>query len=469
MSIARRIVANTAIQAAGKAVVLLIGAGSVAITTRYLGTDGYGKLTFALGFVQMLGILADAGLSTYVIREISREPERTATLVRNALALRLLLGVTVVGLAALLGLVLPYDGQVRVAILIAGAPFVFGLVTHSLSAIFQARLKMRPVVIADVIGRLAGFGALVAVVVADAGFYLTVVAAGVTAAVAMLLTMWFARHEVPLRPAADRAVWRTMALGAVPLGAMLVVNEIYFRADTLILSLSRPFGEVGLYTLSYRLFELLSLLPAIVMSSVFPLLSRHLADRRELAGRIVDATADVYLAVFVPLALGGLFLGDDIVRLAGGDDFAAAATPFRLLLFAVGLAALNGLLGYTLIAAGQQRSLLWLSAAALGFNVVLNAALTTTLGVDAAAAIALGSELLILCGGWTLMRRHLHMTPRPRVLRQVAGAAAAMVVVLELLKDQPMGVLLPAGIAVYAGALLVQGGVTWPTLEDDAA
>ena len=52
------------------------------------------------------------------------------------------------------------------------------------------------------------------------------------------------------------------------------------------MSIYRSYGEVGLYALGYRLIELLGLLPAVVMSSVFPLLSRHLAE----GGLILAAT-----------------------------------------------------------------------------------------------------------------------------------------------------------------------------------
>ena len=82
---------------------------------------------------------------------------------------------------------------------------------------------------------------------------------------------------------------------AVPLGLTLAVAELYFRADTFILSLSRPAAEVGQYALAYRLYELLALLPAIVMTSVFPLLSRQLAHDRAAAERTLRATARAFV------------------------------------------------------------------------------------------------------------------------------------------------------------------------------
>ena len=63
-------------------------------------------------------------------------------LVGTVLALRLALSLAVVPLAALVSLALPYDREVRVAILIAGGSLVLGLVNGAIVAVFQARLRM---------------------------------------------------------------------------------------------------------------------------------------------------------------------------------------------------------------------------------------------------------------------------------------------------------------------------------------
>lgn len=453
MTLARQVARNTAAQALGKMAVLAVGAASIAVTTRYLGAAGYGSFAIALALVQMLGVLADFGIVTVVVREISREPRRAAELVGSALTLRLLLGLAVVALAALLSLALPYSPDVREAILIVGVSFVLGLATGSLTAIFQARLQMGRAAIADVAGRLAAFAALIVVVEADLGFEAVVATTVVGAAVALAVTVAMVR----VRPQA--AHWRELLAPAVPIGLALAVNEIYFRADTFILSLFRPFEEVGQYTLAYRIFELLAVLPAIVMTSVFPLLSRLIAEQRELAGRVLDATADLFVALAAPIAAGGLVLAPELVELIAGDAFAGAATPLRLLLCAAGAAWVSGLLGYTLIAADRRRAVLLLSLTALVVNLALNLALVPEYGADAAAAVALGSEALLLAGGWVLVRREVGLTARTRLLWRALVAAAAMAAVLVWLGELTLALLVPAGAAVYTAALAALGGI----------
>ena len=94
----RRVASNTAVQVAGKGVVLALGAGSLAVLTRYLGPDGYGRFTLALMYMQLFGVLADVSLFTTVVRDISKDPSRTEQLVGNALTLRLLLSIAMIAL-----------------------------------------------------------------------------------------------------------------------------------------------------------------------------------------------------------------------------------------------------------------------------------------------------------------------------------------------------------------------------------
>ena len=458
-SVLRRVAWNTVAQGIGKAAVLAIGLASVTITTHYLGASGYGKVALAFAFMQMLGVLADVGLLTVVVREISREPASTDRLVGNALLLRLVLSLVTLVLAALASLVLPWDREVRVAVLIAGVPFVLGLVNSALVAVLQARLRMGRAAIADVLGRAAAFAALVVVVVLDLGFYWVVGTAAVGAAVTLVITWSIVRREANPSPRAERPVWRSLIVTALPVGAALAVSEIYFRLDTLLVSAFRDYDEVGLYSLSYRIVELIAILPAIVMTSVFPLLSSYLHENRERAERMVDAAGDLFVAIGVPIAAGGLVVAPELVRTIGGDEFAAAADPLRLLLFAVALAFVSGLFGHTLIAGGRQTSALRLGLAALAFNLVLNVALIPAYGIEAAAAVAVGSEALLVTGGLLLVRRELGLSPRFGLLWRVLVAAAVMGGVLTFVDEWALAVLLPLGILLYAAVLWALGGL----------
>jgi O-antigen/teichoic acid export membrane protein len=449
----RRVASNTAVQVAGKGVVLALGLVSIAVLTRYLGPDEYGRYTLALMYMQLFGVLADVGLYTTVVREISKDRSRTEELVGNTLTLRLLLSFAVIALAAGISLLLPYDHDVRVAILLAGGPLLFGMLTTSFVAILQSRLLMGRAVVGDVLGRSVALGLVLLVAGLDLGFY-AVMGAAAGGALATMVTTWLVtRGLAVVRFRVDPVVWRALLATALPLGLALAVNALYFRADTLIISLYEPFGQVGLYTLAYRILELALVLGTIFLNTTFPVLSEAVARNEPRALRVIETSTDLFVILGAPLVVGGLVLAPDIIELAGGSDFRDAATPLRILLVAGALAWVNGVFGFALIAKERQASALWLNASGLTFNVALNFLLVPRYGIVAAAWVTVASEVLILAGSYPLMRRHFDFFPSPRTLLPALAAAAAMGAVLWLLQDAPLAVLLPLGVVVYSALL----------------
>ena len=450
-SIRRRIASNTAVQVVGKAAILALAAASLAVLTRYLGPDLYGRYTLALMYMQLLIVVSDVGLYTTAVREISKDPSRTEEIAGNVLTLRLLLSIVVILLGTGVSLLLPYEHDVRVAIALAGGPLLFGMLTTSLVTVLQSQLRMGRAVIGEVTGRAVALGLAVMVATLDLGFYAVMGAAAGGAAAALVVTWVLLRPIARVRFRSDRAVWRTLLAASIPLGLALAINEVYFRADTFIISLYEPFGQVGLYTLAYRILEFILTFGTIFLTTVFPLLSDQVARDEPRAARTIQASFDLFVIVGAPLVAGGLVLAPEIIKLAGGADFADAATPLRILLFAGALAWVNGVFGFALIAKSRQASALWLNVTGLTFNLGLNFLLIPRYGIVAAAVVTVASELLILAGSYPLMRRHFGFFPRPLTLLPALAAAAAMGGVLWLLQDAPVFMLVPFGAGLYAG------------------
>jgi O-antigen/teichoic acid export membrane protein len=455
----RRVAASTLYGLAGRVAVLGLGLASVAITTRYLGPDLYGRFALALSFVQLFGVLADAGLTTIIVRELAQQPARAPTVLGSALALRSGLAVAAAGAAALVALAMPYPPDVRVAVLIAGVPLVLGLLNSAFVAVLQADFRGGRVALGDVAGRAAALAAVAVVAGLDLGFYAVVVAAGVGAAVTLALTSWLVRPLLPARPRAQRATMRRLLFAALPLGAALALNEAYFRADALIISLSRPFGELGLYALAWRVGELTATLPAAFLVSVFPLLARYVATSDPRMPTALRTAADTLIYAGTAVAVGGALVAPELARALGGERFAGAAAPMRILLAASALGFVAGLYGHALIARNLQLAALWLNVLALSLNVALNVALVPPYGIQAAAWTALGCETVLLAGSGWLVHRHLGYLPSFTALARAVPAAAAMAAVVWPLREEPLWLSVPAGAIVFLAALWLLGGV----------
>ena len=425
-----------------------MGVASITILTRYLGPDDYGKYTLALLYMQLFGVLADVGLFTTVVRDISRQPERTEELVGNVLALRFALSIVVILVGAGVSLLLPYDHDVRLAILLAGAPLLLGMLTTSLTSVLQARLRMGRAVTADVIGRTVALALAVTAVLLDLGFY-AVIGAAAGGALASLVVAWLVtRPLVAIRPRADLAVWRGLLRVSIPLGLALAINQVYLRADTLIISISKPFEQVALYTLAYRILELTLVVGAVFVNSVLPVLSEAVVQDEPRARRVIRDSTDLMVVIGAPLAAGGLVLpGHRPPRrrpgLRGGGGAAAPAADLRRV-------------------HPRQRHLRH-RAHREGPSAQHPVAQRDRAGFQRGPEPRAGPEVRHSGGRGgdrrlraphppgartSSMRRHLGYFPVPATLLPALAAAAAMAGLLALVAGAPLPLLVPAGAAV---------------------
>jgi O-antigen/teichoic acid export membrane protein len=450
----RRVASNTAVQVAGKAAVLAVGAASIAVLTRYLGPADYGRYTLALMYMQLFAVLADVGLLTTVVREISKDPSRTERLVGNALTLRLLLSLATIVVAVAISLLLPYEPDVRLAIVLAGGPLLLGMLNGAPTAVFQGQMRMSRAVSADVVGRAAAFVLAVLVATLDLGFYAVMGTAAGGALATLIVSTLLSRRLVRLRFLADRSVWRPLLVASLPLGLALAINALYFRADTLIISLLRPVDEVGFYTLAYRILEFVLAGGTVFLTASFPVISRYVATDDSRLRQAIQSSWDLFLVAGIPVVVGGAILAPRLIELVAGADFEGAVEPLQILLGAGTLAWVNGVFGYALIAKERQLSALWLNVLGLSFNVGLNLALVPEYGIVAAAIVTVASEVLILGGSYLLMRRNFGFFPSPGILLPVLAAAAVMGAVLWPLRDGPFLALAPLGAAVYLALVM---------------
>lgn len=452
-SATRRIAYNTAVQIAGKVIITIIAAVSVAILTRYLGPAGYGKFTIVLTFLSFFSIAADLGLFTVVVRRISQDESSTERVVGNALSLRGALSIVVLLTAIGIGWLLPYEPDIKFGIAIVSVALVFGLLNSSLLTVLQARLRMDYAVISDIIGRGLSLLAVIYVAWQGLGFYAVVGTAVVGAVASFIVTALFVRRFVPIKPLGDTALWKDLFRESLPLGVVIALTFIYFRLDTILLSLMRSNAEVGLYGSAFKVIEIMLTIPGFFVNSVFPVLSKYLSAGDGRVRDLVNQSVGVLLMFGLPTAAGIALLADPIIGLVAGSEFAGAGLALTLLAPALAFFFLDNFLGYLLVAKQKIQSLLALTSVVLVINVVLNVLTIPQFGYVAAALNTVLSEILVFVIAIFIVRKHYGFYPSFRILPRLLVATGLMGGVVWLMK--------PAGLlpAVAAGAMVYGVGV----------
>jgi O-antigen/teichoic acid export membrane protein len=449
----RTIAWNTAVQAVSRGASLALSFGVTMLLTRHLGVAGYGSFVAVFVYMTLVASFADWGTQTILIRDLAQEPDFEHQVgVALALRLALALGASLVAAGTVPFL---YGGQPQVlaGVIVALPTLLFGSIVSTVTAAFQARLRMGRVAIAEVASQAVSMGILGLLLAEHRPLREVIAGAVLATGLHATILVVLARKMFRIRPRIDLALSRRLLRRALPLGFALLLTTLYFKADAVILSAMAGSRDIGVYGLAYRVCEAIIGFPALFVASMFPLLATA-ARTTDIAGlrRLTQRGFDVLVIAAVPAVLGVAAVAPGLVRFIAGPSFGDAVLVLRILAVGAGLMFVNGLFGHVLIALGRQQFLLWLSAAALLFNVVANVLAIPHFGALGAAGAATASEVLLLCGGLWAMRRYAAFEPQAAVARRALVAGAAMVVAV-LLVHAELFASIALGVVVYAAAL----------------
>ena len=172
----RRVVRNALWLLFSQGGVRLIGFVAGTALARYFGAADFGTYMFVMTYVSYFGILADAGLGRFLIRDVAREREREREYLAAVMALRLVLAVAAYLVMLAVALLTPSSSERTLYAAIAGASVFTGAVAGALASVFNAREEMRVSAVFGVLSSAASAVFVLAALAAGAGLLETFVA-----------------------------------------------------------------------------------------------------------------------------------------------------------------------------------------------------------------------------------------------------------------------------------------------------
>lgn len=450
MAIARKIAYNVLLNSFLKVFsTVVLSLFSIRLITGYLGQEGFGQYSTVLAFFALFSAIADLGLSSLTVREISREGAPEKVILSKVLALRLLSSLAVFLLSPILIVLFHYTDELKIGILIAAGATIFSTLSLMLNGVFQKRLAMDKVALIEFIGKLLQVSMVVLVVKADLGFLATSATLLVSLSFNALTVLLLARRYVRFSPLVDIAYWKTFLRASLPMGATAIITFAYFKMDTIILSLLQPSAHVGIYNVAYKIMENLIFFPAMLVGLILPLLSRSIFTQRAQFEEIAHKTFKVFCIIIVPIVVGAFFLAPDIIRLVSGEGFQESVLVLRILIFALGCIFFGHFFTMLLVVGNAQKKLMQGLLFVAAFNIGLNVLFITRYSYVGAAVASVATELLVVLLTGLLVRRYIRYVPSFMSIGRILFSGILMGVTLffsESLSFLLSGI---AGVSVY--------------------
>ncbi len=464
----RQLTSNTLIQWTERVFGIGLGIATIAVLTRLLEVETFGTYSTIIVILQFAASITDLGLGLTLSQLIAEPNANRARILGAMIPLRVVTSVVAAIAAIAISNILGYPGLVPLGVAVASGSFVALQLSQMLHGYFRAELAMTAVAAIELFQRFLYLLFLLTLTGNQREPMLLPVLWGGTIVqlLALLALLVLLRRRVTFSWQWDSRMIALILRKNLPLSLSMLATLIYFKADTVILSLYRSAGEVGLYSAPYRLLETLVNLPHVTLSLVLPLASAAWAKHdcgalRSLAQWSFTTT----LALALPMLIGGLLLAKPLMVAIAGSSFAASGDILKILLAATFAIMIGTQSAYLVLATNRQRRMLpWYLLAAAGalFSYLL---LIPIYGYWAAAWTTLAVETLMAIANIALAARALPWLPDKTQTARIAGATVIMAITLLFTRNASVFFSLPLGIAVYGFSLLGLGFHPHPPAE----
>jgi O-antigen/teichoic acid export membrane protein len=399
----RRVAGSTITLVASSATVGLIGAAAIHVLTHRLGRGAYGNLVAVLAFIAATLLFTDLGINSYSGREIARRKQDASTILGQNLGLRLVLSLvmvpTVIGLSEAFypsGKSAILDGILLVSLTIPFEAFRAVSLSYYVATIQNYKTAVLNVVTQVVFVS----GAILAL---NLGYGLTgcFVAYDISIAVTALIAFLAVRRSVEFAPMLSIRAWGGIIRQSLGIGSIQIVNLLYLRTNTLVLSRMTGSPTVALYGVAAAIVTFLLVLPNAFMLSMTPIVvNAPLARLKSL----VNDSCTFMAMVGVVAVVGTACLASDVVKVLAPQSFAGSAVVLSILSLSVLFTCITNVFTYSSFARDQHHRLLLISVLGLVSNVVIDIVLIPSLHAKGAAIATVIVEGLILVGTYTIFR-----------------------------------------------------------------
>lgn len=456
MNTIQKIAKNTLVLLVAQIVSMGFGFFYILYTARYLGTEGFGVLSFALAFTGIFGVFADFGLNTLITREVARDKSLASKYLGNVVVMKVFLTIITFCLIALAINLLGYQEQTIKVVYLIALSIIFTAFVGMFNSIFQAYEKMEYISVGRVLNSVLMLaGALIAInqsysVVGFASIYFIVSA--IALGYSFVVCLWkfvFPKIEI------DFEFWKPTIKEALPFFLAAVFSVIAFRIDMVMLSMMKGDMVVGLYSAAYRFMEILMFIPAMFIASIYPVLSNfHVSSKESL--KYAYQKSFKYLALLgLPIAVGTTILADKIILLIYGSEFNNSVIGLQVLIWTIPIIFLTYMFGTMLASINRQDMILKILSICMLLNIVINFILIPKYSYVGASFATVIAELLsfILC--YHFLSKFVYKIQIHKFVTKPLMASIIMGIFVLYTVEMNLFLLVCISIVVYFGLLII--------------
>lgn len=436
----RSLLTNSSAMVISRVITAVFGWAGTVVIARTLSPEDWGKYSFIFGLLGIMALVTDLGVGRVVLARLTADDHDEAQQVAGSfILLRILLGLIGFAVAVLYAWATGLSVTLVAVVAFAATGVVLATPSNALLVLYQARLRLVPLAIWDIVAQIVQF-ALVLAVAASAPTLAWFVVPSVIKEVVVLVARGAGvlRGRLGPRPvfSAGTRYWGEMLREAIPISIGFALIMLLTKVDILILQRLDSYDAVGMYAIGYKFSDLVIIVTVTisvpfttVLIKAWPHDAETFRHRTRQAMVVAGGLGALAVIGFWPTAQ--FFIG-----LLYGETFTPASDAARLLVLASAISGVTNIGIVALVAARKLTVFPWVAAAGVLLNVGLNYLVIPHFSYDGAAAATLVTEALMFFVCLIVVQRSLRITGVVAwgpLARQILLAAAVTVPAVVLI------------------------------------
>jgi O-antigen/teichoic acid export membrane protein len=300
--------------------------------------------------------------------------------------------------------------------------------------------------------------------------------------VTFLFNLYFVRRFIQLRLEYDWKYWKHIASQAFPIGLVLIFGFVYYKIDSIMLSVLRGMVDVGVYGTAYKLLEVLQTVPSMFLGAAFPLITKYAESKDKRLRGAFQKQFDFLVLIAVPLVIGTFVLAGPIISLIAGSKGSeflhtstvtffgqqiTSVTCLKILIFSVGVSFISQLYNYMIVSLGKQKVMIWPTVGFAAFNFLVNLYLIPRYSYLGASVSTLATEMIVCATYYHYTRKFVVLPVALFAAAKVLFAGLLMGAVIYWLNAIGINIfiMVAVAVAVYAFFIMVFGAVPYDMIR----
>ena len=316
----------------------LISFGYFSYIAVQIGVANLGQYTFALFFTTILAVLIDIGISSVLVREVSKDQSKSQNYFSAAMAVKIPLAVLTYLIAVVLINLLDNPEMIRQLVYLTGLIMVLDSFTLTFYAFLRGHSNLKFESIGTIIFQLivAASGIIIVNLTHDLRLLMLAILGASFFNFVYSFSLLKAKLKLRFFRKADKGVIKAILTITVPFALAAVFTRVYGYLDTVLLNQLIDETAVGYYSLPYKIVFSLQFIPMAFVASLYPAFASYFVGSKELLRKTFEKSM-IYLGLIgVPITFGAIALAKPLILKIYTAEYEPSILTLQIL--AVGLA-----------------------------------------------------------------------------------------------------------------------------------